>query len=42
VRINVPRRKLLALRGAARTADFKQMVMDYIERRFGAGARAAE
>jgi hypothetical protein len=30
------------LRGATLTADFKQMVTDYIERRFGRGQRAAE
>ena len=35
-------KKAATLRGATLTADFKQMVVDYIERRFGAGARAAE
>jgi hypothetical protein len=30
------------LRGAALTTDFKQMVIDYIERRWGTAARAAE
>ena len=35
-------KKVATLRGATLTADFKQMVTDYIERRFGTGARAAE
>jgi (E)-4-hydroxy-3-methylbut-2-enyl-diphosphate synthase len=30
------------LRGPTLTADFKAMVIDYIERRFGSGAKAAE
>jgi (E)-4-hydroxy-3-methylbut-2-enyl-diphosphate synthase len=30
------------LRGPTLAADFKQMVIDYIERRFGSGAKAAE
>jgi (E)-4-hydroxy-3-methylbut-2-enyl-diphosphate synthase len=29
------------LRGPTLAADFKQMVMDYIEQRFGSGARGA-
>ncbi len=32
--------KVATLRGATLTADFKQMVIDYIERRFGSGAGA--
>ena len=35
-------KKAATLRGPTLTADFKQMVIDYIERRFGTGARAAE
>ena len=35
-------RKVATLRGPTLTADFKQMVIDYIERRFGPGAKAAE
>ena len=35
-------KKAATLRGPTLTADFKQMVTDYIERRFGTGARAAE
>ena len=35
-------KKVATLRGPTLTADFKQMVTDYIERRFGTGARAAE
>ena len=35
-------KKAATLRGPTLTADFKQMVVDYIERRFGTGARAAE
>jgi (E)-4-hydroxy-3-methylbut-2-enyl-diphosphate synthase len=35
-------KKAATLRGPTLTADFKQMVTDYIERRFGAGAKAAE
>ena len=35
-------KKAATLRGPSLTADFKQMVTDYIERRFGRGARAAE
>src|SRR6478735_4459829 len=32
-------KKAATLRGATVSSDFKQMVIDYIERRFGAGAR---
>jgi (E)-4-hydroxy-3-methylbut-2-enyl-diphosphate synthase len=35
-------KKAATLRGPTLTADFKQMVTDYIERRFGHGQRAAE
>jgi (E)-4-hydroxy-3-methylbut-2-enyl-diphosphate synthase len=35
-------KKAATLRGPMLTADFKQMVADYIARRFGAGQRAAE
>lgn len=35
-------KKAATLRGPTLTADFKQMVIDYIERRFGQGVRAAE
>ena len=35
-------KKAATLRGPTLTADFKQMVLDYIERRFGTGAKAAE
>jgi (E)-4-hydroxy-3-methylbut-2-enyl-diphosphate synthase len=35
-------KKAATLRGPTLAADFKQMVIDYIERRFGTGARAAE
>ncbi len=35
-------RKAATLRGPTLAADFKQMVIDYIERRYGPGARAAE
>jgi (E)-4-hydroxy-3-methylbut-2-enyl-diphosphate synthase len=35
-------KKVATLRGATLTTDFKQMVIDYIERRFGAGAGKAE
>jgi (E)-4-hydroxy-3-methylbut-2-enyl-diphosphate synthase len=35
-------KKVATLRGPTLTADFKQMVTDYIERRFGTGQRAAE
>ncbi len=35
-------KKAATLRGPTLTADFKQMVTDYIERRFGQGQRAAE
>ena len=35
-------KKVATLRGPTLTADFKTMVIEYIERRFGAGARAAE
>jgi (E)-4-hydroxy-3-methylbut-2-enyl-diphosphate synthase len=35
-------KKVATLRGATLTADFKTMVIDYIERRFGSGQRAAE
>jgi (E)-4-hydroxy-3-methylbut-2-enyl-diphosphate synthase len=34
-------KKAATLRGATLSADFKQMVMDYIDRRFGTGARTA-
>jgi (E)-4-hydroxy-3-methylbut-2-enyl-diphosphate synthase len=34
-------KKVATLRGATVAADFKQMVVDYIERRFGAGTRTA-
>jgi (E)-4-hydroxy-3-methylbut-2-enyl-diphosphate synthase len=34
-------KKAATLRGATLTTDFKQMVIDYIERRFGTGARTA-
>ena len=35
-------KKVATLRGATLTTDFKQMVIDYIARRFGTGQRAAE
>ena len=35
-------KKAATLRGATLSADFKQMVIDDIERRWGQGARAAE
>ena len=35
-------KKAATLRGPTLSADFKQMVVDYIERRYGQGARAAE
>jgi (E)-4-hydroxy-3-methylbut-2-enyl-diphosphate synthase len=35
-------KKAATLRGPTLAADFKQMVLDYIERRWGRGARAAE
>jgi (E)-4-hydroxy-3-methylbut-2-enyl-diphosphate synthase len=35
-------KKVATLRGPTLTTDFKAMVIDYIERRFGSGARAAE
>ena len=35
-------KKAATLRGATLSADFKQMVIDYIERRWGTTARAAE
>ena len=35
-------KKAATLRGPTLAADFKQMVIDYIERRFGTGQRAAE
>jgi len=35
-------KKAATLRGATLTTDFKQMVIDYIERRWGTTARAAE
>ncbi|MEI7805329.1 MAG: flavodoxin-dependent (E)-4-hydroxy-3-methylbut-2-enyl-diphosphate synthase [Hyphomicrobiales bacterium] len=35
-------KKVATLRGPNLTSDFKAMVTDYIERRFGQGARAAE
>ena len=34
-------KKAATLRGATLSADFKQMVIDYIERRFGTGTRTA-
>ncbi|RDV03848.1 flavodoxin-dependent (E)-4-hydroxy-3-methylbut-2-enyl-diphosphate synthase [Undibacter mobilis] len=34
-------KKAATLRGATLTADFKQMVIDYIERRWGTGSRTA-
>jgi (E)-4-hydroxy-3-methylbut-2-enyl-diphosphate synthase len=34
-------KKVATLRGATVAADFKQMVIDYIERRYGVGARTA-
>src|SRR3569833_631967 len=34
-------KKVATLRGATLTTDFKQMVIDYIERRWGTGARTA-
>src|ERR1700761_476961 len=34
-------KKVATLRGATVAADFKQMAIDYIERRYGAGARTA-
>ncbi len=34
-------KKVATLRGATVAADFKQMVVDYIERRFGTGSRTA-
>ncbi len=35
-------KKALTLRGAGIAAEFKQIVEDYVERRFGQGAKAAE
>ncbi len=35
-------KKAATLRGPTLSADFKQMVLDYIERRYGQGAKAAE
>jgi (E)-4-hydroxy-3-methylbut-2-enyl-diphosphate synthase len=35
-------KKAATLRGATLTTDFKQMVVDYIERRWGTGVKAAE
>jgi (E)-4-hydroxy-3-methylbut-2-enyl-diphosphate synthase len=35
-------KKAATLRGPTLSADFKQMVIDYIEKRFGTGQRAAE
>ncbi len=35
-------KKVATLRGPSLTADFKQIVTDYIERRFGQSQRAAE
>ena len=35
-------KKAATLRGPTLSADFKQMVIDYIERRFGSGVKAAE
>ncbi len=35
-------KKALTLRGATIAADFKTLVIDYIEKRFGTGTRAAE
>jgi (E)-4-hydroxy-3-methylbut-2-enyl-diphosphate synthase len=34
-------KKVATLRGPTLTTDFKRMVVDYIERRFGAGTRTA-
>jgi len=34
-------KKVATLRGAGLTDDFKKMVIDYIDRRFGVGAKAA-
>jgi (E)-4-hydroxy-3-methylbut-2-enyl-diphosphate synthase len=34
-------KKAATLRGPTLAADFKQLVIDYIERRFGHGARTA-
>ncbi|HEY5380464.1 MAG TPA: 4-hydroxy-3-methylbut-2-en-1-yl diphosphate synthase, partial [Pseudolabrys sp.] len=34
-------KKVATLRGPTLTTDFKKMVTDYIERRFGVGTRAA-
>ena len=34
-------KKAATLRGPTLSADFKQMVIDYIERRFGTGQRTA-
>ena len=35
-------KKAMTLRGASIAADFKNLVIDYIERRFGSGIKAAE
>jgi (E)-4-hydroxy-3-methylbut-2-enyl-diphosphate synthase len=35
-------KKVATLRGATLTTDFKAMVVEYIERRFGKGGRATE
>jgi len=35
-------KKAATLRGPTLAADFKQMIADYIERRFGQGRTAAE
>jgi len=35
-------KKAMTLRGQGIAAEFKQIVEDYVERRFGAGAKAAE
>ena len=35
-------KKAMTLRGAGIAQEFKQIVEDYVERRFGAGAKAAE
>jgi (E)-4-hydroxy-3-methylbut-2-enyl-diphosphate synthase len=35
-------KKVVTLRGATVAADFKQMVIDYIERRYGQARTAAE
>ncbi|HWL05297.1 MAG TPA: 4-hydroxy-3-methylbut-2-en-1-yl diphosphate synthase, partial [Xanthobacteraceae bacterium] len=34
-------KKAVTLRGPTVAADFKQLVIDYIERRYGSGSRSA-